>query len=64
MHQFSYRETKDGSVRVAFHGRQVVTLAGSQAQRLASRLEGAGPERTQLLLTKATGNFKRGNERR
>jgi hypothetical protein len=64
MDQFSYRETKDGSVRVAFHGRHVVTLAGSQAQRLAGRLEGACPERTQLLLAKATGNFKRCNERR
>jgi hypothetical protein len=64
MHRFSYRETKDGRVRVAFHGRHVITLAGDDAQRLATRLEGAGPERTQLLLTKGTGNFKRGNERR
>ena len=61
---FSYRQTKDGRLRVAFHGRQVVTLAGGDAQRLATRLEGAGHERTQLLLAKATGNFKRGNERR
>ena len=64
MHHFSYREAKDGSVHVAFHGRHVVTLAGDDAQRLATRLEGAGQERTQLLLAKATGNFKRGNERR
>jgi hypothetical protein len=64
MHRFSYRETKDGRVRVAFHGRHVFTLAGDDAQRLATRLEGAGPKRTQLLLTKGTGNFKRGNERR
>jgi hypothetical protein len=64
MHRFSYRETKDGLVRVAFHGRHVITLAGDDAQRLATRLEGAGPERTQLLLAKSTGNFKRGNERR
>ncbi|MDQ5831513.1 MAG: hypothetical protein M3550_00440 [Actinomycetota bacterium] len=62
--QFSYRTTKDGRVRVAFHGRHVVTLAGSDAQRLTSRLEGAGDDRTQLLLAKATGNFKHGNERR
>jgi hypothetical protein len=51
MHRFSYRETKDGRVRVALHGRHVITLAGDDAQR-------------QLLLAKATGNFKRGNERR
>jgi hypothetical protein len=62
--QFSYRTTKDGRLRVAFRGRHVVTLAGTDAQRLASRLEGAGTEREQLLLAKATGNFKHGNERR
>ena len=62
--QFSYRTTKDGRVRVAFHGRHVVTLAGSEAQRLTSRLEGADDDRTQLLLAKATGNFKHGNQRR
>jgi hypothetical protein len=49
---------------VAFHGRHVVTLAGGEAQRLAGRLEGADADRTQLLLAKATGNFKHGNERR
>jgi hypothetical protein len=60
---FSYRSTKDGQLRVAFHGRHVGTLAGKEAQRLASWLEGANAEKTQLLLAKATGNFKRGNER-
>jgi hypothetical protein len=60
---FSCRSTKNGQLRVAFHGRHVVTLAGKEAQRLASRLEGANGEQTQLLLAKATGNFKRGNER-
>jgi hypothetical protein len=60
---YSYITTKDGAVRVAFRGRHVVTLAGRAAQRLASRLDGADAERAQLLLAKATGNFKRGNER-
>ena len=64
MDRFSYSTTKDGRVRVAFRGRQVVTLAGADAERVASRLEGASAEREQLLLAKATGNFKRGNERR
>lgn len=63
MSEFSYRKTKDGRVRVAFQGHHVVTVAGSEAQRLRSRLEGSDAERTQLLLAKATGNFKRGNER-
>lgn len=61
--QFSHRVTKDGRVRVFFHGRHVVTVAGSQASLLASRLEGADAAAEQLLLAKATGNFKHGNER-
>ena len=61
--QFSYHATKDGRLRVALRGRHVVTLSGGKAQRLASRLEGADPGQAQLLLAKATGNFKRGNER-
>ena len=62
--QFTYRGTKDGRVRVALHGRHVVTLAGSEAQRLIGRLVDADAEATQLLLAKATGHFKHGNERR
>ena len=61
--QFSYRVTKDGRVRVAFHGRHVVTVAGRDAGRLADELRGADSEQAQLLLAKATGNFKHGNER-
>ncbi len=62
--QFGYRVTKDGRVFVTFHGRHVVTVAGAKAAQLASALAGADGEQAQLLLAKATGNFKRGNERR
>ena len=62
--QFSYRVTNDGRVRIAFHGRHVVTVAGSRADRLGNDLAGASREHAQLLLAKATGNFKHGNERR
>ena len=61
--QFSYRVTKDGRVRVAFHGRHVVTVAGRAAGRLADRLRAADSEQEQQLLARATGNFKHGNER-
>jgi hypothetical protein len=61
--RFTYSTTKDGRVRVALAGRHVVTVAGSAAERLKDRLDGADEERAQLLLAKATGNFKRGNER-
>jgi hypothetical protein len=62
--QFGYRVRKDGRAFVTFHGRHVVTVAGAKAERLAAALEGADGERVQLLLAKATGNFKRGSERR
>jgi hypothetical protein len=61
--QFSYAITKDGRVRVAFRGRHVVTVSGGAAERLGAQLDGADDEQAQLLLAKATGNFKRGNER-
>jgi hypothetical protein len=64
MDQFGYRVTKDGRVFVTFHGRHVVTVAGAKADQLASALARADGEEAQLLLAKATGNFKRGNERR
>ncbi len=56
--------TKDERVLVAWEGRTVVTLRGQRAARLALQLEHAsGDEARQLLLARATGNFKRGNER-
>jgi hypothetical protein len=61
--QFTYQLTKDGKVRISFHGRPVVTVAGAAGARLAAQLAGADARETQLLLAKATGNFKRGNER-
>ena len=63
--QFAYRVTKDGRVRVDFHGRHVVTVAGRQAERLRAALQAADGDHdaVQLLLARATGNFKHGNER-
>lgn len=60
---FSYRAQKDGTVRIAYRGRVVTTLAGKEATRFLSRVDGAGEEQAQLAMAKATGNFKRGNER-
>ncbi len=51
-------------VIVSHDGRRVVTVAGADARRLIERLERCeGDGARQLLLAKATGNFKRGNER-
>jgi hypothetical protein len=64
MEPFAYRVTRDGRVFVSFHRRHVVTVAGAKGERLAAALAGADSEQVQLLLARATGNFKRGNERR
>jgi len=56
--------TKDERVLVTWGGRTVVTVAGAPARRLADRLANAPDEDArQLVLARATGNFKRGNER-
>lgn len=63
MADFSYTATKDGRVRIAWRGRVVTTLTGSAAQRFIERVRDATPHEVQLVAAKATGNFKRGNER-
>ncbi len=61
---FAYTVTKDGRIRISHGGRVVTTVAGQAASRLSERLKGASEADAQQLLARATGNFKRGNERR
>ncbi|KQX06567.1 MULTISPECIES: hypothetical protein [unclassified Leifsonia] len=61
---FDYRVTSGGQVLVARGGRTVLTVSGASAARLVTTLASADERSTQLLLAKATGNYKRGNERR
>ena len=63
MREFTYGKTADGRVLISRRGRIVTTLAGAKAARFLVQAEGVGGEREQLLLARATGNFKRGNER-
>jgi len=64
MGEFSYRTSKDGTVFIAWLGRQVVVLKGAAADKFLARIALAGDEEeAQLVMAKATGNFKRGNER-
>lgn len=60
---FSYQQTKDGRVRIAWNGRVVVTLSGTKAARFLASADGADGDALQLLMARVTGNFKRGNER-
>jgi len=60
---FSYRITKDQKVFISYHGKQVTTLSGKKAEAFISGIEGADGKDAQLIMAKATGNFKRGNEK-
>jgi len=60
---FAYRISKDGSVRISRAGAVVSVVAGERARRLVSKLQRADPDETQQLLARATGNYRRGNER-
>ena len=62
--EFGWQAAKDGRVRITWRGRVVTTLAGGAAARFLHQAEGADDETVQGLLARATGNFKRGNERR
>ena len=61
---FSAVVTQDDRVLISYDGRQVVALAGADGRRVIDRLARAGDEAAeQMVLAKATGNFKRGHER-
>jgi hypothetical protein len=64
--QFSYRISKDGRLFVRWHGKsggREIVLKGARARKLIAELPGMSREGEQLALARATGNFKRGNER-
>jgi hypothetical protein len=64
--QFSYRITKNGKVLVYWHGangKREIVLKGTRAEKLIEDLPGMDADQQQLALARATGNFKRGNER-
>lgn len=63
--RFDYSLHKDDLVRVFWQGRCVLELKGGRGRDLAARLgEAEDDEAVQRLLRRATGNFRRGNERR
>jgi hypothetical protein len=56
---FSY-ERRGGEVAIFHHGRRAATLRGEAASKFLRKLESGDP---QQLMARATGNYKRGNER-
>jgi hypothetical protein len=61
--EFFYRATKDGRVLISRDGREVATLKGAQAEKFRDAAERGDAATAQLLMARATGNYKRGNER-
>ena len=60
---FTHRITKDGKVFIAWHGKQVTILSGKKAEAFIAAMAGADAKAAQLLMAKATGHFKHGNEK-
>lgn len=60
---FGYRLLKDEKIQVFYEGKPILMLSGKKATDLKRKLEPADDFNQQLLLAKATGNFKRGNEK-
>ena len=64
MSDFTALVTRNDRVLVTREGRTVAVIAGVPAERLARGLSSAADEDArQLLLARATGNYKRGNGR-
>lgn len=64
MKGFSATVTADERVLVRRDGRTIATVAGAKGRRLAALLDAAsGEDERQQALARATGNYRRGNER-
>ena len=61
---FSYRARKDGSVEILWKGRRATPLTGKIAEKFLEVAPTEDVDALQLLMAKASGNFKRGNERK
>jgi hypothetical protein len=61
---FTWSARKNGEVAIDRDGRVVTVVRGRAAERLRQRLRSAGGDDQQHLLARATGNYRRGNERR
>lgn len=60
---FSYLTRADGTIVIRYRQAPVTLLRGKAAARFASRMAGADAAAAQQAMARATGNFKRGNER-
>jgi len=61
---FSYTLTKDEKVLIYWYNKLVTTLKGDKARKFTAQIDATDDHEAQLIMARATGNFKRGNERR
>ena len=60
---FKYIQTKNGLVLISFQGKVITTLGGKDAARFLAKVQSLDTKGVQLVMAKATGHFKHGNER-
>ena len=60
---FSYKITKDRKVFIYWHGKHVTTLSGRKAESFIADIAHTDDKEAQLIMAKATGHFKHGNEK-
>jgi hypothetical protein len=58
---FSYSKRKNGDVVITHNGKNAATLRGAAAERFLVKL---GRVDNQQLMARATGNYRRGTEKR
>jgi hypothetical protein len=60
---FSFSSTAKGTVFIERGGKRVTTLRADRARRFLALAHSTDREGQQQLMARATGNYKRGNER-
>lgn len=61
---FSYNVSKDNKVFIYWCGKQVTILKEKESSKFLARIKNADLKERQLIMAKATGNFKHGNEKK
>jgi hypothetical protein len=60
---FTFRRTKAGAIAIVRGGRTVTVLRGTAAHDFAAEIGALSLAEAQQVMARATGNYKRGNER-
>ena len=59
---FDYTVTSSGSMRISRNGKVVLVLGRKAADKLRTRIDGAGADAVQHALARATGHYRHGDE--